>query len=241
MRRSRSIRAGILRRGLLAAVAVIASVAIPLAGLATVRHAHAASETLSPGWNTVIYDGPALPPDAAFASLGEALRGAYVLVSVDGVPTWQYYIPMLPASVNTLALAAPGMVYWLNLTAQAVYEAPSPPPAPSPAPTPILAPDSEGWRVVEQGMATWYGPELAGNRTACGDIFDPALLTAASNTLPCGTIASVTNTANGKSVVVRINDTGGFRPPLMIDLSQAAYETISAPNSGSIPVVIRVR
>jgi len=72
-------------------------------------------------------------------------------------------------------------------------------------------------------------------------IFDPALLTAASNTLPCGAIARVTNSNTGKSVIVKINDTGGFRPPLIIDLSQAAYETIAAPNSGSVPVTIEVQ
>ena len=90
-------------------------------------------------------------------------------------------------------------------------------------------------------MATWYGPGFAGNRTSCGDIFDPKLLTAASNTLPCGTMARVTNTSNGKSVIVKINDTGGFQPPLMIDLAQAAYDTIAPPNSGSIPVTIEIR
>ena len=223
---------------LIVATLMLAMLALSTRALPSARPAHAAPQTLTVGWNMIVYQGPALPPETAFASIHGSLRSVYILSSVDGAATWRYYVPRFPGS--TLTEIVPLKAYWLNVTEEVAYE---PPGAPASTPTPAPAPavGSEGWRVVERGLATWYGPELAGNRTACGDIFDPALLTAASNTLPCGAIARVTNSNTGKSVIVKINDTGGFRPPLIIDLSQAAYESIAPPDSGSVPVTIEVQ
>ena len=72
------------------------------------------------------------------------------------------------------------------------------------------------------GMASYYGRELAGNRTASGERFDPAGLTAAHRTLPFGSKVRVTNANTGKSVVVRINDRGPFHGNRVIDVSRAA-------------------
>ena len=72
------------------------------------------------------------------------------------------------------------------------------------------------------GMASYYGKELAGNRTASGERFNPSQLTAAHRSLPFGSRVRVTNTANGDSVVVRINDRGPFSHGRIIDVSQAA-------------------
>ena len=58
--------------------------------------------------------------------------------------------------------------------------------------------------------ATWYGNELAGNRTASGEIFKPNGLTAAHRSLPFGTCLLVGNPRTGKSVKVRVNDRGPF-------------------------------
>ncbi len=74
-------------------------------------------------------------------------------------------------------------------------------------------------------MATWYGFELAGNRTANGEIFNPNGLTAAHKTLPFGTRVRVTNPRTGRSVIVRINDRLGD-PRIEIDLALGAARAI---------------
>ncbi|MBJ7437952.1 MAG: septal ring lytic transglycosylase RlpA family protein [Sphingopyxis sp.] len=76
------------------------------------------------------------------------------------------------------------------------------------------------------GMASYYGNELAGNRTASGERFNPSQLTAAHRSLPFGSRVRVTNTANGDSVVVRINDRGPFSHGRVIDVSHAAAREI---------------
>jgi rare lipoprotein A len=82
------------------------------------------------------------------------------------------------------------------------------------------------------GVASWYGREFAGHRTANGERFDPSSYTAAHRTLPFGSRVRVTN-ATGKSVVVRINDRGPFSGGRVIDLSQAAAAELGLVRSGS--------
>ncbi len=86
--------------------------------------------------------------------------------------------------------------------------------------------------LIGEGSASYYGNELAGNRTASGERFNPRALTAAHRTLPLGTKIRVTNKANGKSVVVRINDRGPFVKSRLIDVSYAAAQQISMIRSG---------
>ncbi|MBK6412256.1 septal ring lytic transglycosylase RlpA family protein [Sphingopyxis sp.] len=86
------------------------------------------------------------------------------------------------------------------------------------------------------GMASYYGKELAGNRTASGERFNPSQLTAAHRSLPFGSRVRVTNTANGDSVVVRINDRGPFSHGRIIDVSQAAAREIGMHRSGTARV-----
>ena len=100
------------------------------------------------------------------------------------------------------------------------------------------ADDSEAWQTVGSGMASWYGNELAGHRTASGERFDPNELTAAHRTLPLGTHVRVTY--HGRSVVVRINDSGPFAGHRVIDLSRAAAEEIGLRRAGSGPVTLAV-
>jgi rare lipoprotein A (peptidoglycan hydrolase) len=69
------------------------------------------------------------------------------------------------------------------------------------------------------GIASWYGDELRGHRTADGEMFDSQALTAAHNTLPLPCYARVTNLANGRSVVVRVNDRGPFVGGRIADVS----------------------
>ncbi|OWQ97737.1 septal ring lytic transglycosylase RlpA family protein [Sphingopyxis witflariensis] len=86
------------------------------------------------------------------------------------------------------------------------------------------------------GMASYYGNELAGNRTASGERFNPGELTAAHRTLPFGSLVRVTNTSNGDSVVVRINDRGPFSHGRVIDVSHAAAREIGMHRSGTARV-----
>ena len=83
------------------------------------------------------------------------------------------------------------------------------------------------------GEASWYGPGFAGRRTANGETFNPAELTAAHRTLPFGSLVRVTSSSNGKSVVVRINDRGPFHGDRVIDLSEAAAKEIGIKQRGS--------
>ncbi len=87
--------------------------------------------------------------------------------------------------------------------------------------------------LIGTGKASYYGSELSGRRTASGERFDPTALTAAHRTLPFGTRVLVTNTGNGRSVVVRINDRGPFHGNRMIDLSREAARQIGLISRGS--------
>lgn len=105
-------------------------------------------------------------------------------------------------------------------------------PVSAPAPRPRSAPD-RGDRAAASpavatwtGHASWYGPGFHGNRTASGERYDQYAMTAAHKTLPFGTHLRVTNTANGRSVVVRVNDRGPFIPGRDLDVSRAAAEAL---------------
>ena len=77
------------------------------------------------------------------------------------------------------------------------------------------------------GIASWYGYQHAGRATKSGEIFNPNKLTAAHNSLPMGTKVKVTNLKTKKSVIVKINDTGGFaKYHRIIDLSLRAAKMI---------------
>lgn len=92
----------------------------------------------------------------------------------------------------------------------------------------------------ELGVASWYGPGFAGRLTANGEVFDPSQLTAAHKELPFNSLVTVTNLANGRTVVVRINDRGPFKPGRIIDLSRAGAEAIGMIGSGTAQVRVEV-
>ena len=85
---------------------------------------------------------------------------------------------------------------------------------------------------VGEGEASYYGHELAGNRTASGERFNPNGLTAAHRTLPLGTKLRVTSKKTGKSVIVRVNDRGPFVGRRVLDLSLAAAKEIGLYRAG---------
>src|SRR6476660_9183078 len=76
--------------------------------------------------------------------------------------------------------------------------------------------------VAQAEIATYYGKEFAGHRTASGERFNPGAMTAAHRTLRFGTRVRVTNARTGRSVIVRINDRGPFVKGYAIDLSSGA-------------------
>jgi len=74
----------------------------------------------------------------------------------------------------------------------------------------------------EKGLASWYGKKFHGHRTASGEAYNMYAMTAAHKTLPIPSYARVRNPANGKEVIVRVNDRGPFSPGRVIDLSYTA-------------------
>ena len=91
------------------------------------------------------------------------------------------------------------------------------------------------------GVASYYHNKFNGRKTASGEVFSNNKLTAAHRTYPFGTYLKVTNVANGKSVVVKINDRGPFTKGKELDLSRKAFMDITDnPNKGHLPVNIEV-
>ena len=84
----------------------------------------------------------------------------------------------------------------------------------------------------ESGWCSYYGRGFYHRRTASGERFDPDQLTAAHRTLPFGTRVRVTNLANGKRVVVRINDRGPFKKGRVLDVTPAAARKLGFATSG---------
>ncbi len=89
----------------------------------------------------------------------------------------------------------------------------------------------------QEGLASWYGDDFHGRLTANGEVFDMGALTAAHPTLPMPCYARVTNLANGKSLIVRVNDRGPYHGNRLIDVSNKAAELLEFKASG----VARVR
>jgi rare lipoprotein A len=90
----------------------------------------------------------------------------------------------------------------------------------------------------ERGIASWYGKRFHGNKTSNGEIYDMYSMTAAHTILPLPSYAKVTNPANGRSVIVRVNDRGPFKHSRIIDLSYAAAHKLGYVNKGSTLVEV---
>lgn len=107
-----------------------------------------------------------------------------------------------------------------------------------------LAPAPEGWlpRIVsyiKTGIASWYGPGFHGKKTATGETFNMYEMTAAHKTLPIPSYAEVTNLANNKTVVVKINDRGPYAGNRLLDLSYAAAKKLGIQARGTGRVEIK--
>ncbi len=90
------------------------------------------------------------------------------------------------------------------------------------------------------GIASWYGPNFHGKKTANGEIFDQNELTAAHKTLPLPSIVRVTNLENGRSLIVRVNDRGPYAYGRIIDMSKRAAELLGFKNKGVAKVRVQV-
>jgi len=90
------------------------------------------------------------------------------------------------------------------------------------------------------GVASWYGDEWRGRKTANGERFDPDKLTAAHRLLPFGTVVMVTNLENGRQVKVMINDRGPYISGRIIDLSKAAARKLDMIEDGLAKVKLRI-
>jgi rare lipoprotein A (peptidoglycan hydrolase) len=86
------------------------------------------------------------------------------------------------------------------------------------------------------GLASWYGPDFHGHVTANGEVYNMHGLSAAHQTLPLPCYARVTNVKNGRSVIVRVNDRGPFKPNRIVDLSSRAADLLGFHKSGVAPV-----
>lgn len=92
--------------------------------------------------------------------------------------------------------------------------------------------------MIEEGVASWYGPQFHTKRTANMEVYDMYALTAAHPTLPFNTVVRVKNMANGRTVRVRINDRGPYLKNRVIDLSKRAAEHLDLIREGTSHVEI---
>ncbi|MCF5908940.1 septal ring lytic transglycosylase RlpA family protein [Aeromonas veronii] len=97
------------------------------------------------------------------------------------------------------------------------------------------------WRGYSKtGYASYYADRYHGKKTASGEIYRSNLNSAAHMELPFGSMVRVTNLANGKSVVVKVNDRGAFKSGRIIDLSKSAFGSIANIRDGIIKVKVEV-
>jgi rare lipoprotein A len=93
-------------------------------------------------------------------------------------------------------------------------------------------------RYEATGIASWYGSDYHGRYTANGEVYDMEALTAAHPTLPLPSIVQVTSLANGRTLILRVNDRGPFVGNRVIDLSQAAARELGFERQGLAQVQV---
>lgn len=98
----------------------------------------------------------------------------------------------------------------------------------------------EDYNYSETGVASWYGEDFNGKRTANGERYNMNTLTAAHRTLPLPCIVKVTNLQNGRSVVVRVNDRGPYVKDRIIDLSKHGAQLLGYMGQGTTKVKVEI-
>ncbi len=92
--------------------------------------------------------------------------------------------------------------------------------------------------IYQRGIASWYGPGFNHHETASGEIYNMYGMTAASRTIPLGTVVDVTNLRNGRTVTVKVNDRGPYVGGRIMDLSYGAAVKLGMLHSGTTRVEI---
>lgn len=98
----------------------------------------------------------------------------------------------------------------------------------------------EGEKFEETGIASWYGKDFHGRKTANGETYNMYSVSAAHKTLPFGTLVNVRDLENGKTLLVRVNDRGPFIRGRIIDLSYGAAKKLGMVEKGIAKVRIKV-
>lgn len=88
------------------------------------------------------------------------------------------------------------------------------------------------------GVASWYGTDFHGRKTANGEVFDSDSITAAHRTLPLPSYIRVTNITNGRSIIARVNDRGPFHSSRLIDVSEPVAEALQFKIAGTAKVKV---
>jgi rare lipoprotein A len=109
-----------------------------------------------------------------------------------------------------------------------------------PPPTPLVSANTCTPSFSLTGTASWYGPGFHLKRTASGEPFDMDELTAAHRSLPLNTVVRVTNLANERTVILRINDRGPYVRGRILDVSRYAAEQLGIKNTGTARVRVEV-
>ena len=91
----------------------------------------------------------------------------------------------------------------------------------------------------KKGMASWYGPNFHGRKTANGEIFDQYHLSGAHPTFPLPSYARVTNLTNGHSVIIRVNDRGPYSRGRIIDVSSKTADLLEMKHHGTAQVRVQ--
>lgn len=111
---------------------------------------------------------------------------------------------------------------------------------PAQAQTPAAPDTTAATAETSEGKIAWYGQKFAGRKTASGQRFNPNAMTMAHKTLPFGTRVKVTNLANNRSVVLRVNDRGPTTPDRVGDVSAGAARKLGMLRSGVVNARLEV-
>jgi rare lipoprotein A len=179
-------------------------------------------------------DLPWRPLSRALPALAAALLlagcGALRMPGGGEAPDRGASLPTPPSSRPATPRAEPAPKVQTPPAPSAQGDAPEPA---SPAPEPDAQVDAPE---IETGLASWYGKPFHGRRTASGEVYDMNAMSAAHKTMPLPSFALVRNPANGREVVVRVNDRGPFKPGRIIDLSRAAARLLGIAGLAKVEV-----
>jgi rare lipoprotein A len=144
------------------------------------------------------------------------------------------------SAVHAQPASAPAATPALPAATAAPAPTPAPMATPATAPTPKMAAPAAASGDASEGKVAHYGAKFNGRKTASGEVFNANAMTMAHKTLPFGTRVKVTNLANKKSVVVRVNDRGPSSPDRIGDLTTGAARKIGMTRAGVVEARLEV-